>query len=103
MLAINLVAGKILSSYDSFNILANSIVIIVNVILLWFVDVIHMKEGFRVSLSCLFPFLGVIEYLCFIFCDSQLENNGIVIFVMLLILLQIVLLVIADQVSRSIQ
>lgn len=103
MLAINIVAGKILSAYAPFNMWANCGVIIVNVIFLWLVDVVHMKDGFRVSLNSLFPFLGVIEFLCIAFCRSQLEDNGTVIFVLLLILLQIILLLIANQTSRSIQ
>ena len=103
VLAINIVAGKILSAYAPFNMWANCIVIIVNVILLWLVDIVHMKDGFRVSLYSLFPLLGVIEFLCIAFCPSQLEDNGAVISVLLLILLQIVLLLAANQASRSIQ
>lgn len=103
MLAINIVAGKILSAYAPFNMWANCGVIIVNVIFLWLVDVVHMKDGFRVSLNSIFPFLGVIEFLCIAFSCPRLEDNGAVISVMLLILLQIVLLAVAYQVSRSVQ
>lgn len=103
MLAINIFAGKILSAYAPFNMWANCGVITVNVIFLWLVDVVYMKDGFRVSLDSLFPFLGIIEFLCIAFSRSQLEDNGAVIFVLLLILLQIVLLLVANQASRSTQ
>jgi len=103
LLVLNLLFGLILSAYAPFNMWANCVVIIVNVILIWLVGTITLKDGFRVSLNSLFPLFGFIEFLCIAFSRPQLEDNGAVVFVLLLILLQVILLLGANYVSKTIE
>ena len=103
LLAFNIIAGKLLSAYAPFNMWANCVVIVANVILICMLSIIRLKDGFRVSLNFLFPFLGVIEFLSIVFCSPQLKDNGTILIVLLIILLQILLLLSAGYVSRFIQ
>ena len=102
-LALDLLFGKLLSAYAPFNMWANCVVIIVNIILIWLVDTIHLNDGFRVSFNTLFPFLGFIEIVSIAFSRPQLEDNGAIVFVLLAILLQLILLLNAYHVSKTIQ
>ena len=103
LLVLNLLCWLLLSCYNTFNAIASSVIIIVNVVLLWFVDGVHLKDGYRVSLNCLFPFFAFIEFLCMVFCRPYLEDNIVIVIVLLAIVLQIILLVGANYMSKTIK
>ena len=103
LLALNLLLGWIISGYASFNVWANCAVIIVNVIFIWTIASISLKDGFRISYNILFPIICIIEFLSIAFSRPTLEDNGAIVFVLLAILLQCVLLLAANHVSKSIK
>ena len=103
LLMLNLLCWLLLSCYNTFNAIASSVIIIVNVVLLWFVDGVHLKDGYRVSLNCLFSFFAFIEFLCMVFCRPYLEDNIVIVIVLLAIVLQIILLVGANYMSKTIK
>jgi len=103
LILLNLLFGLILSSYATFNMVANCVVIAVNVLLIWLVGSIQLKDGFRISLSVLFPLFAIVEFMSIAFSRPQLEDNGAVIFVLLAIMLQVILLLGTNYVSKTIQ
>lgn len=103
LLVLNVVFGLVLSGYHTFNVCMNCVVIIINVLLIWLLDVVELKDGFRISLNVLFPLFAIVEFLSIAFSRPQIEDNGAVIFVLLAILLQVILLLGANHVSKTIQ
>ena len=103
LLTLNLLCWLLLSCYNTFNAIASSVIIIVNVVLLWLVNGVHLKDGYRVSLNCLFSFFAFIEFLCMEFCRPHLKDNIAIVFVLLAIVLQIILLVGANYMSKTIK
>ena len=103
LLVVNFLLGLMLSSYGSFNVWMNTAVIAFNAILIWLLGQIRLKDGFRYALAVLFPIFGVIEFLCIAFSKPQLEDNGAAIFVLFLWVLQVVLLLCANYVSKTIE
>ena len=103
LILLNLLFGLILSSYANFNMVANCVVIAVNVLLIWLVGSIQLKDGFRISLNVLFPLFAIVEFLSIAFSRPQMEDNGAVIFVLLAIMLQVILLLGTNHVSKTIQ
>lgn len=103
LLLLNLIFGLIISNYRPFNWLLNSGVIIANVVMLYFVSSMKLKDAFRVSLNCLFPLLGFIELICGFCGADQFEDNYCFVAILLLLLLQVLLLVSANYISNKIE
>ena len=62
ILMVNILCGFILSSYSLFNCGLSSVVIVANVVFLAVITTVRLKVAFKASLSILFPFMGVIEF-----------------------------------------
>ena len=97
---LNLVIGLIFSSYKPFNIGLNSGVIIVNTLMLYFLGVSQIKDGFKISLSFLFLIAAVIELIIALFVPNEWENNVTLTMLILLFAGQVILYVIAYFVSK---
>lgn len=100
LLVLNLLIGMIISSYETFHVVANSGVIIVNTALLLVLGTLDVKDGFRYSLNLLFPAFALIEFLIVCFSRPEVENNWGLIVILLLLVLQIILLLGAKKMSN---
>ena len=100
ILLLNLVIGMIFSSYKPFNIGLNSAVIIVNMLILYSLGVVQIKDGFRISLSFLFLIAAAVEFILALFVPETLENNFSLTMIILLFAGQIILYAIAYFVSK---
>ena len=100
LLVLNLLIGMIVSSYETFHVVTNSGVIIVNTALLLVLGTLNVKDGFRYSLNLLFPAFALIEFLIICFSRSEVENNWGVVVVLLLLVLQVILLLGAKKISN---
>jgi len=100
ILLLNLVMGLIFSSYKPFNIGLNSVVIILNTLILYSLGVAQIKDGFKISLSFLFLIAAVIEFILALFVPESFENNVALTMLILLFAGQAILYVIAYFVSK---
>lgn len=100
LLMLNLVLGLIFSSYKPFNIGLNSAVIIVNTLILYSLGVAQIKDGFKISLTFLFLFAAVLEFILALFVPDSWENNVTLTMLILLLAGQIILYVIVYFVSK---
>ena len=100
LLVLNLLFGLLLSSYQTFNMLVNCGVIVINTLLLLCVGEMNIKDGFKVSYNVLFPMATLLEVFVVSFAPQGWKDNGALLFVVLLLTLQIILLVISNYVSK---
>ena len=63
ILALNLLFGLLLSSYQTFNMLLNCGVIILNTLILLWIGDMEMKDGYKISYYVLFPLLSMMGLL----------------------------------------
>ncbi len=103
LIVVNFLLGLMLSSYESFNVWMNFAVIVFNTILISMLSSLRIKDGFRYALGVLFPIFGFVEFLCIAFSKPQFEDNGAAIFVLFLWVLQVILLLAANRVSKTIE
>ena len=103
LLTANLLFGFILSSFDSFNVCVSSFVIVATTALLFITDTIRLKDGYKVSLLCLFSVFGIMEYISSLFAPNQFKDNWWLIAVIALIALELILLLITNAVSKKIE
>lgn len=100
VLVVNIVAGLLLSSYHTFNVLATSLVIAFTATLMYITECITMKDAFRVSLPFAFAFLGLVIFLLILFSEPQLQDNWRVIVSLIILLMEAVILYITHRVSK---
>lgn len=100
ILALNLLFGLLLSSYQTFNMLLNCGVIILNTLILLWIGDMEMKDGYKISYYVLFPLLSMMEVYVVAIAPQRWEDNVALLFVMLLLAFQITMLIISHYVSK---
>lgn len=103
VLIVNIVAGLLLSSYHTFNILATSVVVILTVTLMYITECITMKNAFRVSLPFVFVALGIVMFLLMLFSKHQIQDNWCVIVSLVILLFEVLVLYITYRASKTIK
>ena len=103
VLVVNILAGLLLSSYHTFNMLATSLVIVLTTTLMYITEYITMKDAFRVSLPFVFAFLGLVMFLLMLFSKHQLQDNWCVAVSLVLLLIEALVLYITHRVSKTIK
>ena len=98
---INSLIGLIFSSYQTFNWLTSDVVIIINALLLHFLSHSKISDGFKVSLTFIFPVLGLISFFFSLRLEDQLENNISLVGILILTAIQIILLIIANSLKTD--
>lgn len=100
LLAVNLLAGLLLSGFESFNIVFTSIVIALTGGLVYLLRLVPMKDAFVVSLSFLFILLGLVEYILGILSPDRFEDNGFLLGTVFLLAIEGILLTICSITSK---
>lgn len=103
LLAVNLLAGLLLSAYEPFNICFTSIVIIVTTVLICLLDTIRLKTAFAISLSGLFLVGGLAGFILGCVSPSQIQDNGCIIAAALGLAAEIAILLICNFTSKRIE
>ena len=98
---LNVVLYLVLSIYPAFNFWLNSAVIVVSTLMLYLVSTITLKDGYKVSFTCLFPVFSLVELICGFCAFNRISDNPFVIAILLLVVFQIILLLIASFMSNS--
>ncbi len=75
LLFINTLFGLIISSYLSLNWVGVNIVFLINILLLYKISTSQMNNGFKVSLSYIFPFLGIISTILAVLSPDKFKDN----------------------------
>lgn len=96
----NLLLGLIISSYSPFNIWLNSSVIAINTGLMYAIATSSVKDGFKISLSILFPLCGLIEYFLGLFATNTFENNWFLIIAVIILFIESILYAIVYGISH---
>ena len=103
LLVANFIFGLLLSSYEWLNVLLSSGIIILSGIFMLMVGILPLKDGFKSSLYVVYPILGFIEFVLSLFSPSRITDNWVVIVITILVVLQLILLFIANVISNKIK
>lgn len=102
LIAVNLLAGVILSRYHLFNIAATSVVILLTGCLNYIAATIPLKDTYRVAHYYLFSLLGVVMLLLMLFSPHQLKDNWCVVVSIAIVALESIALFITYKVNQQI-
>ena len=103
LLVMNLLFGLLLSIYDAINLSLSSAVIVITTLLLYLINAMTLKDGYKISLLFLFIAIGFIEYLLSFFAPNQVKENWWLIIIMGLFTIEFILLVITTTISKRIK
>ena len=103
LLITNFLFGLLVSSYEWFNVLLSSGIIILFGIFMLFIGILQLKDGFKSSLYVLYPILGFIELILSLFSPNKIMDNWVIIVLTLIVVFQLILLFITKVISNRIQ
>lgn len=98
----NLAFGLILESFDTFNLLMSSGVIIFTTIIQLAVELIKMKDGFKVPLYVINSFCGIIEYIIALIAKNDMSNNWFYVLLIVIVAFQLFVLFTTNITSKKI-
>ncbi len=75
LLLVNTLFGLIISSYLPLNWVAVDVVFLINIMLLYKISTSQMNNGFKVSLSFIFPSLGIISTILAVLSPEKFQDN----------------------------
>lgn len=99
----NFLFGVLISIYDNFNVGLNCGIIIINVILLYLTVVTKLKDGYKVSLSGLFGFMAIVEFVICLFSPARIEDNIYLTVVIIILMVKSVILMVSKYVSNNLK
>lgn len=102
LLSLNIIVGLLLSAYPIFNVCLNSTIIIVFTLMLLSLYKIKLKDAFKVSLTFVIAFVGLIEYIIGFLSKNELADNYIIITDVVLCTVCVLLIMIANFISSKV-
>ena len=102
LLLVNFVAG-LLSAYEPFNVCFTSIVIVITAVLIGLLRAVKLKDAFVISLSFLFSFCGLVQFVLGCVSPPQVEDNGCLIASVVILAFEIIVLLICNYTSKRIE
>ena len=101
LLIINFLICASISSLGIFSAIVSSLIIIATIALFLFVYKTQLKDGFKISLCILLPFVGLIQYFLSLVMPPRLTDNWALIIIILLLALEVVFVTVVHYVSNK--
>ena len=101
LIALNTLIGLILTDYSTLNFLLADLSIVLSAGIVYFVAWSKIADGFKIGLTVLFFFTGIIRFLCVAFTSKTLENNLLFIVVVGILFLEIICLSTSILISKK--
>lgn len=98
----NLALGLVLDSFNIFNLIISSCVIVFTTAILLSVEFIKMKDGFKIPLHVTNSICGVIEYIIALVAKNDMSNNWFYVLLIIIVAFQLVLITATNITSKKI-
>ena len=99
LVAVNTIIGLLISNYSPFNWLSIDVILIINTILLSKLSTDNISNGYKISLSFIYPFLCIVSIVLALLSPSKFQDNYNVIGFILILLAQSTFLIIAKKIK----
>lgn len=101
ILVVNVLLGLLLSSYLLFNIVLNSIIIVIATLLIrYLIGSKSYKAGFKVSMPFIFAFLTMVQLILGTISANHVQDNWCIITIAVIYLFEFILIAIAKFTSN---
>ncbi len=103
LLAINILCWLLLSSYHPFNMMVNSIVIVVTTVIIWLLWMTKQKTPFAISLSFIYSFIGIVQIVLGCMSAESMKDNWRILAIIGLLAFEIILFIIVNAISKNVK
>ena len=103
ILVLNAAIGLLLSEYPLFNMVLNSIIIVITTLLMWLLSSDNQHTAFAVSLTFLYSFLCIIQLVLGFFSPARITDNWMMVTIIALIALECALLIVTKTISKKVK
>jgi hypothetical protein len=97
LVVVNTIIGLLISKYLLFNWLSVDVVLIINTILIFKLSSDNLSNGYKISLSFIYPVLCITSLVLAILSPNEFNDNFYVIAFILILLIEISLYIIAKN------
>jgi hypothetical protein len=97
LLFVNTLFGLIISDYLPLNWVAVDIVFLINTLLLYKISTSQINNGFKVSLSFIFPFLGITSTVLAVLSPDKFKDNYCLVGYVIILFIEVVFYLIATN------
>lgn len=97
LLSVNTLFGLIISSYLPLNWVAVDVVFLINMLLLYKISTSQMNNGYKVSLSFIFPFLGIISTILAVLSPDKFKDNYCLVGYVFILFIEVVFYLLATN------
>jgi hypothetical protein len=99
LLIVNTLFGLIISSYLPLNWVAVDFVLLINILLLYKISKSQMNNGFKISLSFIFPFLAIISTVLAVLSPDKFKDNYCLIGYVFILFIEVVFYLLATNIK----
>jgi len=101
LIALNTIIGLIVTDYSTLNFLLADLSIALSAGIIYFAACSKMADGFKIGLTVLFFFTGIIRVLCIVLASKTLENNVLFVVAIAILFLEIICLAASMIISKK--
>lgn len=99
LVAVNTIIGLLISNYLPFNWLSIDVILMINTILLFKLSNDNISNGYKISLSFVYPFLCFVSIVLAFLSPDKFKDNYYVIGFIFLMLIEVSLYLIAKNIK----
>lgn len=103
VLVLNVLIGLLISSYSTFNVCLTSGIIIISFALIELLKYTKLKDAFRISLTVVFAFFFIVNFILGIISPEKFQDNGYLIAVLIITVFEIIVLLACNAVSKRVK
>ena len=101
-LLLNIICCLIITKYSAVSCVFSSLSILTNTGLIYYLFASKdMRDAFRISISFFICILGLIQFILCVLSPASIENNWYLFGAILILFVDVVLLIVANQISKS--
>ena len=91
LVAVNLMFGLLLSSYNAFNVGFTTVALILTITLIYVVHTVRLSDAAKVAFTILLPVSGFFKFVLGIISPARIEDNWCMIGCVLLTVIEVVI------------
>jgi hypothetical protein len=97
---VNTIIGLLISNYLLFNWVSVDAVLIINIILLSRLSTEKISDGYKISLSFIYPFLCLVSIVLAVLSPDKFKDNYYLIEIIFILLIEVSLFLIAKKIKQ---
>ena len=101
LIALNTLIGFIISGYEPFNYWLANLSFAISIGIIYAVSCSKMADGFKIGLSSILSFTGVVRFFCMVFAPAVFVNNILLVVTIVILCVEVICVSASVLVSKK--